>query len=88
MNYVDVFTTVEFVEHFTSKYKIVNAAVMEAAGYFCVPIDPSGFWEEAHSFLIKRYGKDNYVWTGEKFWFDNEEEALEFYAFYKDWLED
>jgi hypothetical protein len=60
---------------------------MESAGYLCVTIDPSGFWAEAHTFLTKRYGKDNYIWTGEKFWFDTQEEALEFYALYRDWLE-
>jgi hypothetical protein len=38
--------------------------------------------------MTNRYGKDNYIWTGEKFWFDTEEEAIQFYAFFRDWLED
>jgi hypothetical protein len=38
--------------------------------------------------MTKRYGEDNYVWTGEKFWFDNMEEASHFYAYYSSWLED
>lgn len=87
MNYADVFTTNEFVDLCKAEDRLVYGAVMEDAGYFCVPVDPSGFWENAHTFLTKRYGKDNYVWTGEKFWFNSQAEAKEFHEFYRDWLE-
>lgn len=87
MNYVDVLTTSEFVDLFKEENRIINADVMESAGYFFISIDPSEFWIEAHNWLKKHYGEDNYIWTGEKFWFDSREKALEFYKFYKDWLE-
>lgn len=87
MNYVDALSTIEFVDFCKSKNKTVNADVMQVADYFGISVDPSGFWPEAHTFLINRYGKDNYVWTGEKFWFNSQAEAKEFYEFYKDWLE-
>jgi hypothetical protein len=88
MNYVDALSAKDYVEHCNSNGIVVNAEVMRNGGYFLVTIDPSSFWKEAHDHLIKRYGKNNYVWTGEKFWFNTHEEAMQFYEFYKDWLED
>jgi len=88
VNYADVLTTCEFVDLFKEENRIVNANVMESAGYYVVSIDPSSFWDHAHNWCKARYGEDNYIWTGEKFWFNTHKEALLFYAFYKDWLED
>ena len=88
MNYADVLTTYEFVNLYKEENRTVNSDVMESAGYYAVLIDPSQFWIEAHKWLKERYGEKRYVWTGEKFWFNTYEEALRFYAYYRDWLED
>ena len=88
MNYVDAFTVQEYVDYCKANNIYVFADVLEQAGYFRASIDPKVFWEAAHEYMTKRYGKDNYIWTGEKFWFDTEEEAIQFYAFFRDWLED
>jgi hypothetical protein len=88
MNYVDVLTVREYVDYYKANDPYVHAAVLEQAGYTPVSINPKVFWESAHEYMTKRYGEDNYVWTGEKFWFDNMEEASHFYAYYSSWLED
>jgi hypothetical protein len=88
MNYADALTVREYVDYCKENDTYVHAAVLEQAGYFQSSIDPKVFWEEAHRYMTDRYGKDNYIWTGEKFWFDTEEEAIQFYAFFRDWLED
>lgn len=88
MNYVDVFTVCDFVNYAKSKGELVNAQVLENAGYLFVSIDPSGFWDQSHKWCKDRYGEENYIWTGEKFWFDTQEEADRFNAYYSNWLED
>jgi hypothetical protein len=88
MNFADVFTVCDFVNYSESKDELVNAQVLENAGYVHVSINTSSFWIHAHEWCKKQYGKDKYIWTGEKFWFDTKEEAARFYAYYKDWLED
>jgi hypothetical protein len=88
MNYVDIYTVGEYVNLCNVEGIVVNADILKQAGYFCVPIDLRDFWTEAHEFLSKNYPKERYTWTGEKFWFTTAEEALRFYAFYKDWPED
>ena len=87
MNYVDALTVKEYVDLCKASDTYVYAAILKQAGYIPVSIDPKVFWEEAHRYMKERYGEDNYVWTGEKFWFDTETEAIQFYAFFKDWLE-
>jgi len=88
MNYVDVLTVKEYVDYYKKNDPYLHAAILEQAGYIPVSIDPKVFWEDAHRYMTERYGEGNYVWTGEKFWFDTEAEARQFYEFFRNCLED
>lgn len=76
MNYIDAMSVREFSKLMEEEDVTVYAAVLHAAGYTFVPCP--GPWEEVHSWMRWKYGEGNYVWTGEKFWFDNEKDKEEF----------
>lgn len=76
MNYVDAMLAKDFVALKNAEGVTVYADIMSQAGYIFVPCP--GSWNDVHQWLTYRYGEKNYVWTGEKFWFNTNEEAEEF----------
>lgn len=35
-------------------------------------------WNEVHAWCQKHFGKENYIWAGNVFWFDRKEDAVLF----------
>ena len=47
------------------------------AGYHSVRVNTRG-WHNIHSWCIENFGEQHYTWTGNVFWFDNEQNAIMF----------
>lgn len=53
------------------------------AGYYHADLSgvmATGFnaWKDAHRWCIDNFGKEHYTWTGERFWFETDQDALLF----------
>lgn len=35
-------------------------------------------WQEVHAWCQEQFGKEHYTWTGSRFWFDQEKDAVLF----------
>ena len=55
-------------------------AILDKAGYYSVLLNASGHtqWKEVHKWCNEHIGHDNYTWTGSRFWFDTEKDAMLF----------
>lgn len=53
---------------------------LEKQGYSSVLLSRNGHdrWQEVHVWCQQQIGKDHYCWTGSRFWFENEHDAVEF----------
>lgn len=80
MNYSDCMSPKEFCKLMDEEGVTVYAAILHTAGYTFVPCP--GTWEDVHAWMKDKYGEGNYTWTGEKFWFDNEEDKTEFKRYF------
>lgn len=47
-------------------------------GYHKVTISNDGSWAAMHEWCRKTVGEKNYAWAGSTFWFEKEEDAIEF----------
>lgn len=53
---------------------------LEKQGYPNILLSREGHlkWQEVHAWCEEKIGKDHYVWTGSRFWFDRIEDATLF----------
>lgn len=58
--------------------RVLTAKIFRQMGYFEVRLGRSLNWSETHKWCVAHYGEKNYSWTGDTFWFDNKEFAIEF----------
>lgn len=47
-------------------------------GYIGICVNDLCRWQEIHKWCRETIGEDNYTWTGEVFWFDDKDNAIEF----------
>lgn len=52
----------------------------EHRGYVGVLLGQQGHreWQEVHQWCCCQFGEQNYVWTGSRFWFSNDQDAALF----------
>ena len=55
--------------------------VLAEKGY--CPVQAGGFsavgnWRECHAWCKEQFGREHYTWTGSKFWFETEQDAMLF----------
>lgn len=51
-------------------------SVFEDQGYYSVTVRPKS--KECYVWCAEQFGKDHYAWTGSKFWFETEQDAIIF----------
>ena len=47
-------------------------------GYHDVALNELTQWQEIHQWCEQQFGQDHYVWTGNRFWFEQEQDAMLF----------
>lgn len=50
---------------------------LKEQGYYPVAAG-AGSWADIHEWCVDKIGEQHYTWTGEVFWFENEQDALLF----------
>jgi hypothetical protein len=51
---------------------------LEEGGYYSVDLRSAEHWTDIHQWCRGQYGQENYSWSGTRFWFQTDREAMLF----------